>query len=181
MGKNTEEFKQWLTKELKDLRPERKETVVKGLIQAFIQALGDAGIEIEVHQKVNEEFPSEMEDFIDMLKASVPPKILEIMEKAEKVENNMDRDDKVLGDNVQIIDRFAGAYMHDFDTKVQLSKDFDVPNKSFAGINAVVIDTNAEFEFNCGHCDETHRSDLVIYFPSTEKKYHIASKLVKLV
>ena len=71
--------------------------------------------------------------------------------------------------------------MHDFETEEQLSKNFKRPLHTFVDTPAIVVETDTDFTFNCGHCDEEHKSDIVIYFPSIEKKYHIASKLVKLL
>jgi hypothetical protein len=121
-----------------------------------------------------------MEEFIDMLKGFRDVKVIKIGEEKAYDETH-DNADKELGDSVEVISKISVAYMHDFDTKIQLAKEHNIPENMFEGMKAVVIDTETDFIFNCGHCDEEHKSDLVIYFPKLQKKYHISSNLVKLI
>ena len=178
MRKDSKKFKDWLVKRLSDLRPERKREVVNNLIVLFIEALDDIGIKIKVIVEVNEDFPKEMEDFIDMMKTRVSSEYIGLN---ASVEADFDEDIKEIGDKVVVIERTSSAYMHDFNTKEQLSKNYQHTEECFTELEAIVVETNLDFEFNCGHCDDIHSSDLVIYYPSLEKRYHVDSRIVKLV
>jgi hypothetical protein len=189
---NRDDFRKNIVTMLSQLKPERKKVVVAGMVSAFEEALAEIGVRIKVKYIENEEFPQHMEEFIDMLKGMSGARVIKIgedgveemsndMKRLEKLSNGYDKGPKELGDTVKLINIGGEAYMHDFETKEQLSKNFELPEDHFEDKVAIVIETDTEFDFNCGHCDETHRSDLVIFFPDLKKSYHISSKFVKVI
>jgi len=181
---NREDFKNRIRTMLSQLKPERKKIIVHNLIQAFIEALGDVGVRIKVEHIENEEFPKHMEDFIDMLKrgglTGVDGMGVIRISKGEAEEimkpksTLKDETEKELGDSVTIVDEESMEYMHDFDTKKKVSLKGDL-----FGENAIVIDIDNRFTFKCDHCPDEHKSDLILFYPKTGKKYHAYSKYVK--
>ena len=186
---NSEDFKQNLVNQIKNLRPERKDLIINAMIEAFKEALEEVGVKLDIKIRDNEEFPKHMEEFIDMLKSMPNAQVIKIGEdgsmenvsKMHKASRDYDTAIKNLGDTVKVTNVGGEAYMHDFVTKKQLSKDFELPKDIFTDKLAIVIEIDTEFKFNCGHCDDIHNSDLVIFFPDLKKSYHIHSKFVKII
>jgi len=175
---STEEFeeskkklKNFLDNQLKDyLSKEQKKFKIDGFMEVFKDALAKVGIGVKVNHIgfSKENTQKEMQRILKALKNSIA------------TETQFNREDKEIGDSVILIDEFAGCYMHEYLSKNQLSKNHDLPEKSFLEVPGIVV-AKEDFTFNCGHCEHDHHSNLVVYFPSVEKRYHIHSKLVKTI
>ena len=183
--KSKEEFKKFVIESLKDLSQEEQKVVIDGFMTAIQEALGEMGIGVVIksgHVEAPSEMSDEMmKDFIDMLKGNDVD--LENLGNLQDLKRNNKDDDgvKKIGDAVVVVGEISANYMHDFDTKEQLSKNFEKPLENFIGTPGIIIDTDTDFIFNCGHCPNEHESDLVVYFPSVDKKYHVHSRLVKVI
>ena len=99
--------------------------------------------------------------------------------------SKLDQTEKKTGDYVHLIHECVLMYLHDFDTKKQLIKNYDTDlidkHQDLVNNLAIVADTNVKFTYNCGHCDEEHKSDLVIYYPHNKKKYYCKSIELKII
>jgi hypothetical protein len=153
-------------------------------IKDLLQKLRDKadGDEPQIHIKKLE--GDALDSFMDMLRENgmkMPSSVEEF--KEYDMFKNVKRDDSVkqVGDSVVIMDVMAVNYMHDYETKEQLSKNFSVPKENFKDVPAIVIEVNTEFIFNCGHCDTDHKSDLVIFVPSLDRKFHAMSRSLRIL
>jgi len=104
---------------------------------------------------------------------------------AEQEENT---DTKVKGDYVKLVGPGSGAYMVDkLSGVIKINKDSLTDKRSVIGITDfiimekyMVIDTNIDYEFNCGICDNIHKADLVIANINDDQIYYINSSMVEL-
>lgn len=82
-----------------------------------------------------------------------------------------------VGDKVKLNGKRGLIYMHDFDTKDQLCKNFDFSeldqHSHLIDNYAILVEFNNDFTYNCGHCDQEHSQKGVIFFPHNGKKYHV--------
>jgi len=181
MRKNLKEL---IIEGISRIRTEKKEEAVMNLIESFKEGLAELGFPVNITPKINEEFPPEMEKFIDMLRGG-RAKIFNLMEGLEDLKEmkEMETDSaiKEVGDTVVTLGKHTAVYMHDFETKEQLSSNKEMPKISFKGLVGIVVDANANFTFNCGHCDNLHQSDLVVHFSELGRSFHVKSDLVKIV
>jgi len=179
MSTGREEFKKFLVSKLQGLPRGRQRIVVDEFMEVIKEALGELGIGVVVESMDVDmrelKSPEHMKEFMDMLKRGG------VKTAFEGIKSVRDHEVKNIGDAVVVTDRASSFYMHDYETKEQLSKDFETPKELFLNVPAIVIESGLEFVFNCGHCEHDHQSDLVVYFPDTEKKYYIASNLVRIL
>jgi hypothetical protein len=154
-------------------------TELKDLIKKIRDKKGDTP---EIHVRKLE--GDALDSFVDMLKNN-GMKMPESMEELKEYDmfKNVQRDEseKKIGDSVVIMDAMAVNYMHDYETKEQLSKNFSPPKENFKDVPAIVIELDTEFIFNCGHCDTDHKSDLVIFVPSLDRKFHAMSRSLRIL
>ena len=181
MEKAKKEFKELLTRILTPLNRKEKRNAIEGLMDVLKDTLKDLGVGVEIkHIDSSEDLGEEIQEMLSNFR---PKGFLDFLKKISGGDFDIaDKDDlteKIVGDSVIVIGEHSAYYMHDYETKKQLSKDLEMPIENFIDQPAVVIKTGVEFMFNCGHCDRDHGSDLVIYYPHKEKKYYIASSLVK--
>lgn len=98
----------------------------------------------------------------------------------------LDEAEKKVGDKVEIIDIGFLAYLIDYETEKQLMgasmcsadvrKHYDLLENE-----AIVVETGLEFVYNCGHCDEDHYHNCVIFFPHNNAKYITSQNMLELV
>lgn len=181
MNKGKKEFKKFLIDRLKGLPRDQQKAVIDGFMESIKEALGEIGIGVIIESanvdiKAMRMSSSSIKEFISMLKDNGVE-----MPKEELKKGKRDFAIKTVGDSVIVTDKMSAFYMHEYESKVQLCKNFESPLKDFMGTPGIVIETGLEFVFDCGHCEQEHESDLVVYFPSVDKKYYIASKLVKIL
>lgn len=185
--KSKEEFKKFIVSTLKGLPKEAQRVVIDGFMEALEEALEEVGVSVIIksgHIGFSKNMSDEMmEDFIDMLKNNdINAKIEGTLDMKDLKEGSKDDDGvKKIGDVIVVVGEISAHYMHDFDTEEQLSKNFEKPEETFIGTPGIVIDIDTDFTFLCGHCPNEHESDLVVYFPSVDKKYHVHSRLVKVI
>lgn len=176
---SNKEFKEFIINKLKGLsKPERRKAI-DGLMQSFQEALAQLGIGMLFNGKhldpdsTVEEASKHLDFLLELEK-----------EMKEFIDNNdtipVNDEEKVIGDSVILVDKYAGCYIHDYETKKQLSENHNLPLLDLTETPGIVI-KKEEFIFNCGHCPNEHDSDLVVYFPSVERKFHINSRLVKIL
>lgn len=167
-------LKEALVKAIESLPEEKQKDFVEGIIEVIQQACQETGINMLIQNVGIVTTSKGKEEFIEFLKKHRLS--VEDMEE-EEGEDKRDFDEKKVGDSVVLVDDFALHYMHEYETKEQVGE----KGESLLNTPAIVVDTGQEFTFNCGNCDQLHTSDLILYFPSTEKKYYIANDLVKLI
>ena len=167
-------LKEVLIKAIESLPEEEQKDFVEGIIEVIQQACQETGLDILIQNTSIVTTSKGKEEFIEFLKKHSLS--LEDMEE-EEGEDKRDFDEKKVGDSVVLVDDFATHYMHEYETEEQVGE----KGESLLNTPAIVVETGQEFTFNCGNCDQLHTSELVIYFPSEEKKYYIANDLVKLI
>ena len=174
-------LKEVLVKAIESLPEEKQKDFVKEIMEIVQQACQETGLDILIQNTDVVIDPlvgsKSKEDFINFLKKH--SLAIEEIEKQVEEEggDKRDFDEKKVGDSVVIVDDFATHYMYEYETKEQVGE----KGESLLNTPAIVVETGQEFTFNCGNCDQLHTSELVIYFPSEEKKYYIANDLVKLI
>jgi hypothetical protein len=173
------DFKAYLDIRLANLPKEIQKDMIKDYIEVIKDQLKGLGVSLVMEEtKIPIErisIPEHMKEFIDMLKSNM----ISSFDSQKSIA--IDEASKDIGDSVVVTDKMAEFYMHDFETEEAITKNLSDNLIDFSSTPAIVIAINQEFHFNCGHCDETHKSNIVIYFPNIEKKYYIASNLVKLL
>jgi len=178
LEKAKKKFKKLLVRELENTSASEKKNIIDEFMNVLKESLSDVGVGVHIQHITPDisnspSIPEHIKEFLNSLKG--------ISKKIDDTEVKYDKDVKEIGDSVKLIGQWASSYMHDFVTKEQLSKNYDTPIENFIGETAIVVEKDLDFKFNCGHCEETHLSDIVIYFPSKQKRYHTLSKLVKII
>lgn len=92
---------------------------------------------------------------------------------------------KVVGDKLQLIDPFSINYFIDVETDSQLSTDFNTISRPildiFRASEIIVAEIDIEKKYNCGHCENEHIHDMIVYIPSMKKRFYASSDYFKVI
>lgn len=183
-----EKFFELIRETFKDLRPEKKEMVVNGMIMAFQKAMNEQGVHLDIIEKRNKDFPPEMEKFIDMLSGKLPGANIEVVkldldEMSKELGDSkgkivIDDGPKSIGDTVKLTCPASANYMVDQDTEELISRD-----KDYSNMEAIYINEGLNLKFKCANpgCDTDHIANSAIFFPDVDETYYIDSDLIRVV
>lgn len=105
------------------------------------------------------------------------------LDKVLRTVQETDDTPKEEGDIVQLMDKYHTYYFKDFDTGKQLGID-ESAHEDYIDLKentAIVVETGKTYEYNCGHCDDIHLHDMIIYYPHNKKKYYVRQNVFKVV
>ena len=92
---------------------------------------------------------------------------------------------KSIGDTVKLVHQGEINYLHDIETKAQMTSGYDITgmedNMDLFDKTAIVAEIEQNYEYNCGHCEHMHHHDLVIYYPHNKKKYYTSTSACEIV
>lgn len=102
---------------------------------------------------------------------------------SEKEDNSPLKEDntpKKIGDRVKVIDEHHLNYFIDVTTDEQLSTDYDSLSEAvkdiFSESEMIVVETGIDKKYNCGHCDNEHTHDTIVFLPGINKRYYCTEK-----
>ena len=106
----------------------------------------------------------------------------------QEEKEDLNYEPKFVGDKVRFIDQHHLLfYVHDANTKQSITPiDNGIPQFSdevmeMLNREFVVVDTDLEYDFNCGMCKHLHRNDILIGDPVTRREYYVDSKHIALL
>lgn len=110
--------------------------------------------------------------------------VLKELRKEMNQEIEIDETLKEIGDEVQLLNPHTLNYFIDVETDKQLSDGFEHLNKAiqelYCSKNMIVINNNIHKTYNCGHCDNEHIHDMIVYVPSVNRAYYCKAEDFKL-
>lgn len=111
--------------------------------------------------------------------------LLLAMAVEEFAQERLDTTPKEVGNKVLPVDKFSLAYFIEVDNDEQIVIGREVLNEEleskFLSQPMVVISTNIEKIYKCGHCDNDHKHDTIVYVPGLQKQYFTSSRDLKIV
>lgn len=98
---------------------------------------------------------------------------------------SFDTTKKESGDVVHLVNNFIPVYMHEYESEKQVvntQKIEDLKKVQHLVKNlAIVVATDLDFQYNCGHCDKLHSSDTLIYYPHNKTKYYCKNRDLRII
>lgn len=94
-------------------------------------------------------------------------------------------ENKEIGDTVKLLFPLAVTYLCDYETGKQLGSNFSADavkeHQDLLENEAIVVETDTGWTYNCGHCAADHPAFTTIYFPHNKTKYRVNEENLQLV
>lgn len=119
--------------------------------------------------------------FLEALASGNIEELKKIREEVRiEIDIEIDETPKEIGDEVELINTHTLNYFIDVETDKQLSNNVQTINDAiielYCSKKMIVIKTNIEKVYNCGHCDNPHYHDMIVYVPAVNREYYAKSE-----
>ena len=93
--------------------------------------------------------------------------------------------DVKVGDKVVIAHENFVTYLVPKGSENTIGSNYEDHNEGlsiyFTQVPGIVIKTDKNFTYNCGHCSKEHKHDILVYYKELDKAFYTSSNDIKLV